>query len=204
MSTQQLRGLFPSTTKRPASNLAPKDNYEIDKALPYTQDTSNFQDFANVEITKRPPYIPDPRYLIEGNYEIGGLIFGTRDPRRFPNPYLVEAFDITPGYLITGIGGNLSQTGGNGGGGSSNTADSSLPNEDGIKFGQDYYTGMILTFSINCWQRGQQVYDQVGKIKGVWRKKEFRNTSNTSTTLRMCRGGRTRLVYGRQIGRAHV
>lgn len=133
--------------------------------------------------------------LIDGNYEIGGFVFGTRDPRRNPNPYLVESLDITPGTLITGMGGNLSAS--SGGSGGTNTADASLPNEDGQKFGQDYYTGMILTFNINVWQRHQQVYDKIGSLKGVWRRREFRQTSNLVTTLRMCRGGRTRLVYGR-------
>jgi hypothetical protein len=132
--------------------------------------------------------------LKEGNYEIGGLVFGTRDPRRNPNPYLVSAFEITPGTLITGVGGNLSSSSGASG---TTTPDASYPNEDGVKFGQDYYTGMVLTWSIDVWQRGQMVYDQIGALKGVWRNPKWRQTSNLVTTVRICRGGRTRLAYGR-------
>ncbi len=131
--------------------------------------------------------------LVDGNYEIDEFVFGTRDPRMNFNPYLVEKFDITPGTLITGIGGNLSDSGSGG----TDTPDSSLPNEDGIKFGQDYYTGMILGFSVNVWHRYHQVYDNIGKFKSVWRNPKLRQTSNAVTALRMCRGGRTRVVYGR-------
>jgi hypothetical protein len=132
--------------------------------------------------------------LLNGEYEIGGLVFGTRDPRRNPNPYLVEAFDVTPGTLISGSGGNLSSGSGAAG---TYTADASYPNEDGLKFGQDFYTGMLLTWSVNVWLRGQEVYDEIGALKGIWRNKAFRITSNLVTTVRMNRGGRTRLVYGR-------
>lgn len=132
--------------------------------------------------------------LQEGQYEIGGLVFGTRDPRRVKNPYLVTAFDITPGTLIAGTGGNLSSSSGSAG---TYTADASYPNEDGTKFGQDYYTGQLLTWSIDVWQRNKMVYDQIGALKGIWRNKAFRNTSNVVTTCRICRGGRTRLAYGR-------
>lgn len=132
--------------------------------------------------------------LKDGQYEMDGFVFGTRDPRRNPNPYLVSAFDITPGILITGAGGNLSSGMGAAG---TNTADASYPNEDGTKFGQDFYTGMLLTWSIDVWQRGQMVYDQIGALKGAWRNRKFRTQSNIVTPLRICRGGRTRVVYGR-------
>lgn len=133
--------------------------------------------------------------LQNGQYEIGGLVFGTRDPRRVKNPYLVSTFDIQPGSLIAGTGGNLSSTSGSAG---TYTADASYPNEDGTKFGQDYFTGMLLSFSIDVWLRGAgQAYDEIGAFKGVWRNRQFRNTSNLVTTLRICRGGRTRLAYGR-------
>lgn len=132
--------------------------------------------------------------LKEGQYEIGGLVFGTRDPRRNPNPYLVSQFDVTPGTLISGAGGNLSSSSGSAG---TYTADASYPNEDGMKFGQDFYTGMVLTWSIDIWQRGKMVYDEISQLKGIWRNPQFRQNSNLVTTIRMCRGGRTRLVYGR-------
>lgn len=129
--------------------------------------------------------------LDEGQYEINGFVFGTRDIWWKPNPYLVKTFGITPGTLLSGAGGSLT------GGSTTTSSDASLPSEDGTKFGRDYYTGMLLSLSIEVWQRGTHVYDEIGALKGVWRARALRETSTTVTTLRMRNGDRTRLVYGR-------
>lgn len=147
--------------------------------------------------TLRPSYLRYQDYdvpIINGQYELGGVVFGTRDPRLNPNPYLVKSFEIEPGALTNGSGGNLSQASGTTG---VLTSDASYPNEDGTKFGQDFYTGMVLTFSIDIWERGQVSYDTIGPLKSAWRTKKHRETANELTTLRICRGGRTRRVYGR-------
>lgn len=134
----------------------------------------------------------DPVPLANGQFDIDGFVFGTRDIWYNPNPYLVLAFQVTPGTLSSGAGGNQSS-----GSGTTTTPDATLPSEDGTKFGRDFNTGMLLSLSLAVWQRGTHVYDQIGALKGLWRDRRRRNVSNAVTALRMCVSDRTRLVYGR-------
>lgn len=168
MPTTIDEGLQPSSNLQPSTTLQPKSRQFITE-----DDTIN---------------------LLDGQYEINGVVFGTRNPRLNPNPYLVKSFEVEPGTLTNGTGGNLSQASGTTG---VLTADSSLPMEDGTRFGVDFSTGMVLTWSIDAWRPGNFVYDDVAALKSAWRDPKLRTQSNVNTVLRICRGGRTRLVYGR-------
>lgn len=122
-------------------------------------------------------HAPDVTGLSHGQYELGGLVFGTRSPWLVKNDYLVQSFDTESGTISVG--------------------DVPYPNEDGTRFGVDYREGQVLTFDMAVWRRAQPSYDQVSKLQSMWRNPEFRTTPNAVTTLRMNRGGRTRRVYGR-------
>jgi hypothetical protein len=131
-----------------------------------------------------PPVIYDPDLtsadvtgLHVGQYELGGLKFGTRSPWIVQNNYLVQSFDITEGGATVG--------------------DVPYPNEDGTKFGVDFNTGQTLTFDMSVWMKGEQGYDAVSLLQSMWKHPKWRKIPNSVTTLRMNRGGRTRRVYGR-------
>jgi hypothetical protein len=121
--------------------------------------------------------IPDVTGLYNGQYELGGLVFGTRSPWVVKNNFLVQAIEV--------------------GESSGQYGDVTYPNEDGTKFGVDFISGMALTFDMALWTRGLQGYDDVSQLQSMWKHPKWRNTPNAVTTLRMNRGGRTRRVYGR-------
>lgn len=115
--------------------------------------------------------------LKNGQYELGGLVFGTRSPWLVKNNFLVQMFDAAEGSITTG--------------------DVAYPNEDGTKFGVDFRSGMVLNFDMALWKKGQPASDDLSVLQSMWRDKKWRINPNAVTTLRMNRGGRTRRVYGR-------
>lgn len=116
--------------------------------------------------------------LKNGQYELGGLVFGTRSLWQVANKYLIQKFDVAEGAATVG--------------------DVPLPNEDGIRFGVDFRGGMILNFDMSLWNKGrEQAYDDLSIIRSMWIHPQWRTTAGEVTTLRMNRGGRTRRVYGR-------
>lgn len=112
-----------------------------------------------------------------GQYELDGLVFGTRSPWLVKNDFLVQTFDVTEGSI--------------------DSPDTSYPNEDGTKFGVDFHSGMTINFDIALWKRGQSGYDDVSRFLSKWRDPKFRVKANQVTPLRICRGGRIRRIYGR-------
>lgn len=137
--------------------------------MPKIADAIFYEDFGiNEDVTG----------LKNGQYELGGLIFGTRTLWLVPNNYLVQKFQTTEGAATIG--------------------DVPLPNEDGIRFGVDFRGGQAITFDMALWNKGrEQAYDDVSVIKGIWQHPKWRTKAGEVTTLRMNRGGRTRRVYGR-------
>lgn len=113
-----------------------------------------------------------------GQYQLGDdIVFGTRSPWIVKNKHLVQSFDVSDSSGYYG--------------------DAQYPNEDGTKFGVDFISGMVLTFDIALWNRGNQGYDDLARLKKAWKNKKYRQTPNALTTIRMNRGGRTRRCYGR-------
>lgn len=116
--------------------------------------------------------------LRKGQYEIGDdLVFGTRTPFAVPNQYLVQNFGVDYGDI--------------------DSVDTPMPNEDGTRFGEDFHTGMLLSFTINLWKKGQDARDDLATLQSAWDRKELRSNPGAVTTLRMSKGNRTSLVYGR-------
>lgn len=116
--------------------------------------------------------------LRKGQYELDdNFVFGTRSPFAVRNQYLVGSFGVDQGDI--------------------QTVDSPIPNEDGTVFGEDFHGGMLVNFEINLWKKGQDALYDLAQIQSKWDLPRLRATPNEVTQLRMNKGSRTSVVYGR-------
>lgn len=112
--------------------------------------------------------------LVDGQYEIGDFLFG-EDGTNSP-PYRVE--EMTPDSP------------------DSENNDVGNPEEDGLRMGSEYRRGRLITFKMNVLTQGSAL-DALDSLEDAWGGDEYRFDSESYTTLRMKRGGRTRRMYGR-------
>lgn len=112
--------------------------------------------------------------LAEGQYEIGDFLFG-------------ESNTVEPTIRVEEVQFSSAEI---------EHSDSSNPREDNITMGIDYKRGRLISFIINITTSGSAL-DTLDAFEGVWDAERFRKVPGSYTTLRMCRGGRTRRVYGR-------
>lgn len=113
-----------------------------------------------------------------GQYQLAdSVVFGTRSPWLVHNDFLVQQLEVAEGGI--------------------SNHDVAYPNEDGTKFGVDFRTGMTLAFDMSLWKKGVSGLDDASILQSAWKDPKYRTTPNAVTTLRICRGGRTRRVYGR-------
>lgn len=74
--------------------------------------------------------------------------------------------------------------------------DAAVPRADGTLFGRDTRQGRTITFDMNILMSGQAL-DALDELTTAWLANQVRMTPGAYSTLRMCRNGRTRRVYGR-------
>lgn len=108
--------------------------------------------------------------LAEMQYEMNGLLLGRG------TPYHVSKVDFgTPDMVLN---------------------DGDRPREDGERFGRDYRKGRTIIFDAHVLTNGHAL-DAIDVLEAAWLADDIRDIPGAVTTLRMRRGGRTRIVWGR-------
>lgn len=108
--------------------------------------------------------------LIEGQFSLDGFVFG-EGTDYLTNPPAPGAPEITAG-------------------------DVARDQSDGVRFGRDFRAGRTITFDIDL-HNADDVWEAAAKLEAAWLADPVRLKPGAKSTLRYCRHGKLRRVYGR-------